>query len=544
MVGIVLLTGLLVAACVQHSERTIKAERILTGTRDTTMSLWGPIAEWTLNAGPTEGNPFDVIATAVFEHVGSGKTIATELFFTGNGRYAFRFTPTVTGQWRFETQSMVQALDNYTGRVTVVKPEPESGAGFVTSAGSQWARSRNKKPFVPQLVMYRSPRYIADIGSIRRDIRHFIDEQGFNGFHVPGSCHWFDIEWNSCAKAGDRNPDLMTFDALDALITEAYYAGATVHLWLYGDSQRGWNPSAWGLNGVDDRRLQRYIAARLGPLPGWTMGYGFDLKEWADRDDLKRWHEFMHRKFGWPHMLGGRSSGPNRGLDHEEMQIYEGLDYASYEHHQPDYDVYRAAVKTNPAKPVFSEDRFRIRHGDSRGKDYTVEMTRRGLWISTMAGGVANIFGNVVGPDWMSVLAHGSKRVFGNQASEYVFGNLVGDKDKQARGSKPYPLELRGATYQKFFADRFPLDPKVTRFNNQYVLQSNGIYLTYADDAEYLDLTGIKGVRNRAMIIAVDTKKEYAEIQVHDAASESATWHAPYRSDWAISATWAPADSG
>ncbi|MAG93645.1 MAG: hypothetical protein CMJ48_07840, partial [Planctomycetaceae bacterium] len=42
------------------------------------------------------------------------------------------------------------------------------------------------------------------------------------------------------------------------------------------------------------------------------------------------------------------------------------------------------------------EDRFRIRHSKTYAdKDYTMEMTRRGLWHSTMAGGVANIWGHL-----------------------------------------------------------------------------------------------------------------------------------------------------
>ena len=528
----------------QTAQAGTVAERLIEGTSETTMVLWGQSAQWTLGGGPVAGNPFDVMATATFEHLESGRTISTELFFNGDGIYAFRFTPDATGRWAFETSSDEQALNDYRGHIDVLEPNTESGAGFIAAAGSQWVRSRDNKPFVPQLVMYRSPRYITDLKSIRDDIDSFIKSQGFNGFHLPGSCHWFDIEWNKCASGRDRNPDPATFAAVEALITEAYHAGATVHLWLYGDSERGWNPSAWGLNGEEDQRLQRYIAARLGPLPGWTMGYGFDLDEWVEPDDLKTWHTFMHSKFGWPHLLGARSEGPNRGLDHAGMQIYEGLDYVSYEHHQPDYDVYRAALQANPDKPVFSEDRFRIRRKNARGKDYTVEMTRRGLWRSTMAGGVANIFGNLEGPDLMSMLAYGSERVFGNRNSEAVFGNLVGDKDNQARGSQPYPPELQGMTYRRFFADRFPLRPKISRTDEQYVLQSEGSYLAYAEDAAQFDLTEVESVLVDAVIVAVDAKKSYAEISLSASELTNSMWRAPYRSDWAISVSWTPATGG
>ena len=56
-----------------------------------------------------------------------------------------------------------------------------------------------------------------------------------------------------------------------------------MHLWTWGDEQRHMTPARWGINGNVDRATpERYIAARLGPLPGWTMGYGFDLDEWVN----------------------------------------------------------------------------------------------------------------------------------------------------------------------------------------------------------------------------------------------------------------------
>lgn len=74
--------------------------------------------------------------------------------------------------------------------------------------------------------------------------------------------------------------------ALDFLISEAHAAGVNVHFWAWGDGDRQWLPKPvsddfleGGNNGPGDRRLQRYIADRLGPLPGWPIGYGFDLSE-------------------------------------------------------------------------------------------------------------------------------------------------------------------------------------------------------------------------------------------------------------------------
>ncbi|MCB9249861.1 MAG: hypothetical protein H6613_15565 [Ignavibacteriales bacterium] len=69
------------------------------------------------------------------------------------------------------------------------------------------------------------------------------------------------------------------------LIVTAREKGLHVHFWSWGDEQRNQTlvDVLGGINGVEDKRLQRYIAARLGPIPGWSMGYGFDLHEWVKR---------------------------------------------------------------------------------------------------------------------------------------------------------------------------------------------------------------------------------------------------------------------
>ena len=61
-------------------------------------------------------------------------------------------------------------------------------------------------------------------------------------------------------------PDLRTFDALELLIRKTNAAGGIVHIWAWGDESRRQTPiRLGGKNGPADRRLQRYIAARLGP---------------------------------------------------------------------------------------------------------------------------------------------------------------------------------------------------------------------------------------------------------------------------------------
>lgn len=282
--------------------------------------------EWSLENVSHSSNAFDVVATVTFTHLASGQKHSTEMFYDGNKTWKFRFTATDTGRWSFITKSDNPDLDGYSGTVTVnANPNPRA-AGFITNYGNKWARLGTGEVFVPQLVMYCSPtEYYNRPDKIDADIRTFLVEHGFTGFHTYVSCRWFDIDHDRSdnINSQDPNPDPRTFEALELLITKVYAVGGTVHIWVWGDEQRRMTPIRWGINGAADRRLQRYIAARLGPIPGWTMGYGFDLWEWVKPEQLTAWHEYMHAYFGWPHLLGARSQ--KRRL----TQLSEAMDYSS-----------------------------------------------------------------------------------------------------------------------------------------------------------------------------------------------------------------------
>ena len=471
--------------------------------------LWTPDIEWSLENPTFQGNPYDLIASATFVHVPSGVQRTTGMFYDGGSVWKFRFTGTRLGAWSFTTRSADPDLDGQRGTVSVRGDIGASGTGFITSLAGKWARPVGRpgrlQAFVPQLVMYAGPRdFHGRPARIDADIETFLVEHGFNGFHVMGSCHWFDIDQRGSHEIKQTNPDRRTFEALELLIRKVHVAGGMVHLWMWGDESRRWTPHRWGLNGRVDQRLQRYLAARLGPLPGWTMGYGFDLDEWVVARDLEVWQRHLQEQFGWSHLLGARDAGPNRGLDHRRNQIYEGLGYAGYEHHRPTFEVYRAAVTARPARPVFSEDRFRIRHSrEYAEKDYTMELTRRGLWHSTMAGGVANIWGHFPpGRDaWQG----------------------------SARYEKPQMIK----TYRRFFARRFRNAMRPAAQGMCLQVPAGTHYVFYAEDAGTvtLDLTAMPGAQPA---VAVDTLRPYQELPLGRLTATETNWRAPYRSDWAI----------
>jgi hypothetical protein len=461
------------------------------------VKLWEPV-EWKLENPRHNGNPFDLVAKATFTHKDTGREIQTELFYDSGDAWKLRFAGTRTGQWQFVTESAETDLNGLKGQVNIL---PNPGVpGFITNFGSKWGRLGTDEAFVPQLVMYCDPdTFGRDPDRIDADIREFFVEHGFNGFHIAALCRWFDLDKTRSDEitATDPNPDPRTFEAIELLIKKVHAAGGVVHIWAWGDEQRRMTPKKWGLNGKVDQRLQRYICARLGPLPGWSMGYGFDLQEWVKEDELRTWHEYMHEHLGWTHYLGARAPD----LEH----ICDGLDYSSYQQHRPDYDIYVKAIEQYPDKPTFLEDRFRVRKGVYPEKDYDFDMTRRGLWHSTMAGGAANIWGNLLDPrpDGMS---------------------------------HPYPNKHQIKTWSLFWKSRFK--KQMIRDNSLtegVCLKAPGRLLVfYKEDADSIEMN-LAEFAAGFRAIAVDTKAQYKEIELTDLKPNPAQrFKAPHNSDWAV----------
>jgi hypothetical protein len=481
-----------------------------------TSTQWTPVIEWDIENEVRTSNPFDVIADVTFTHT-SGITRTTQMFYAGDNIWKFRFSGDLIGFWSLQSQSNIPELDGWQGRILIEENPNVGEPGFVSSEGNKWIRTGTEEAFVPQLVMFSGPNnWYDDPEYVDQQINLFFNDHGFNGVHVPLYCRWYDMENSRCNQVNNSNPDFDTFAALEMLITKVYAAGGTVHFWVWGDADRGLNPladPAWdGLNGIEDQRIQRYIAARLGPLPGWTLGYGFDLDEWVDQDTFHEWHDNMANWLSWPHLLSGRPAGPNSGTDHTPYVAWNsGLGYSSYEHHKPDYAVYVAALEAVPGQPVMSEDRFRIRD-EGRVKDYTMEETRRGLWHSTMAGGVANIW-----------------------------GDLIPDQGNEQSGPYDNPEMIK--TWSLFWNSRFTND--LVRDNTL----TDGVALTSADstftafykeDATSVELT-LPDIVTTWEVVAIDTKLVYDPILIslQDLAPQRSsvyTWQAPYASDWAIAA--------
>ncbi|MBD3297911.1 MAG: hypothetical protein GF341_04585 [candidate division Zixibacteria bacterium] len=384
---------------------------------------------------------------------------------------------------------------------------------------------------------------------IEADLHEFIVETGFTGFHFDVGCgRWFDIGVYRCDESHE-NPDHRTFEFFDEFLLRAYRAGAMTHIWLWAGGTR----NIGGSMSEPYQRIVRYITARLGPIPGWSMGYSFDMKWWS-RDpvgELQTWYDFMKEQLGgWPHILGARADVYD--MINEEMQrgigaetrhrplsaVYWKGDYVGHYDYRVAYPWYVNVLESG-AIPHFSEDRFRIRHNERfMGKDYTPEMTVRGLWHSTMAGGVANIWGNLRPHD-------------NTQRGSLPYDNNA--KVKMRGGSSRVNVKTQIKTYSRFWfaGKRFSSDLII---DNQLTDNKIGIefllddivpisvclrdeeyqrYVFYSEEAQdiRMDLTGSD---SPLPAVAVDTRQPYEEVSIGHLDPKEHVWKAPHPSHWAI----------
>ncbi len=374
--------------------------------------------------------------------------------------------------------------------------EPQDGPGYVTKYKSKFMWSESEETFVPNYVMLGDNKGIYLNTVTQSTLDEFLDEMfdknGFNGVHVPVYGQWFHIG-NYVVAKGDKEIDQRTFDQLEMIIRTVYKRGGTVYIWAWGDDQRSWSPAslAGGIMGAEEKKVWDKVYAQLNDLKGWTIGYGFDLWEWVNADQLKAWKNYCYEKTDWRHLLGARAQ------KNEISQIYDGLDFNAYENHKPRYDAFVQMLDYAGSKPAFSGDRFRVR---GRAKDPSPEESLHIIWDATMAGGVAGIWG------------------------------YLGSEEGISRS---YPNAEQLLCYSTFWKNRFLKDlERDNSGTNGYGLRNgsnNYIYYKENTDSLTYSLSG-----DAKKVIAVDCKKAYAEIEIGIISNGSHTFEAPYASDWAL----------
>ena len=496
---------------------------------NTSARMWSPFVEWTLNNSSFSGNPFDVIATATFSHSGSSKTHRTEMFYAGNNTWKFRFTGTRTGNWNFVTNSSDPELNGHTGTVSV--SSNPNATGFLTKSGNKFAIQTGNdaalKPFRLNIYMtdYDGDGNLNDTSinafrnntaSMTRTYARAAKNNGMSAIYISLLHNVFELGVDRYDRHSSVDPDLDTFEIIDEFITTAHSEGVHVYFWAWGDDTRRWTPTGLpgGSNGSTDIRLQRYIAARLGPLPGWSMGYGFDLHEWTTAPQRNAWANNLHSRMGWDHLLSARGArlpnGNNINGYSSDGRGEGGLDTITLGGPHT-YNEALQDIQSDTGEPSLYEERHvykRDRFFGATWRDTTsMEGTRRLIWRTTMVGGTGG---------W-----------YGHFREDPVFGNAPGYSN---------PEQLRTAATFWDDNERFLFDMSVANnLTDGFALRNanNRNFVFYKENTSSIQMN-LSSMSGNQTAIAVDTARSYSEVVVGNLSPGSTTWDAPYSSDWAI----------
>jgi len=478
--------------------------------------MWHPYLEWSVSNSSFSGNPYDVIATATFSHSGSSKTHRTEMFYAGNNTWKFRFAGTRTGTWNFVTSSSDPELNGHTGSASI--SSNANATGFLTNSGNKYAIQTGDdgalKPFRLNVYMTDTGELITDAGffsssttSRARTYARAAKDAGMSAIYLSMNHNWLKLGAKRSDEHSSTDPDPATYAMLEQFITTAKNEGIHVYLWAWGDDERRWSPTGLpgGMNGTVHQRVQRYTAARLGPIAGWSMGLGFDLDEWTSSSSRSAWANNLQSRFGWDHLLSTRGfslSGSNKINGYSSQGGSAQLKTTT--RGPRDYAEVLQDISSSTSRPSLYEERHIYQRS---GYQLNMDGTRRLVWWNTMAGGMGGWFG------------------FFNQNPAFGSGS-----------GYPNPEQLRTAVTFWDDNERFLIDMRVANnLTDGMALRSNNNrhFVFYKENTSSIQMN-LSSMSGSQAAVAIDTKRSYSEVAIGTLSPGSSTWDAPYSSDWAI----------
>ncbi len=516
------------------------------GFDNRTTTMWR-CEQYSLKNPDWKDNPFDLSATVTFVHPKEKRV--TEMFYSGSDTWSFRFTGTRTGKWTFSTESTDPDLNGHTGTIIVLPRTDPDVKGFLTGVGNKYAVMETDitdlSGYVYQVFMnqqdyeqqHKHPSRILGSGDRQRLIEDYWRNTRDNGFDVYFFAvfySWFRMgalsidDFKSGSDPDLDGPDPAVFDVLESAIRYAHQRGGRTHIWAWGDNGRKQTPNhlGGGFRGKRHKRLIRYIAARLGPMPGWTMNFGFDTVEMPNAEaDSVWWADMLNSKMGWPHILTSRGWHD----DSFGANSYAGFggnpyDLETTDKGPADYAEIVRHMRAHRDRPSIYEERHtynrwncwptRVAQPDRLDEDGC----RRLIWYETMAGGMGGFFG------------HFSERF--NQYGPF--------RPEGPCGYHPDSLKQAFRTYNRFWKNgRLKLDmhPDSGRIASPhgYCLATTEMkhFVFFAEDTDSIriDLTGMPG---RQPVAAINAKKAYEEIDKGTLTSGVHTIDLEAVSDWVL----------
>jgi len=543
-----------------------------------TCQVW-EVLEWEIaNSSRRVSNPYDLVAKAVFTHE-DGQTRKIEMFYSACNKWKFRLCGAKTGKWSFRTvcdgsdgTDTDDSLHGHVGRI-MVKPQKDPNIkGFLTHKANKFAimdtDEKDLKPYVYQVYMnqqdyeqqYNHKSRIWDDPVNRKhlvaDYWKNTEDNGFKIYYFAVFYSWFKkgaLDRKMVSPNDLTEPDPDVFDTLEYAIKYAHQRGGRTHIWAWGDQDRKQTPNflPGGVLGDAHKRLMRYMAARLGPLPGWCMNFGFDTLELPRPESItSQWASYLNDRMGWQHMLCARgwnnsdfginsyagfggpyelttsSNGPS-GYDEirNDMDDDKSKPHLYEERHT--YNRFKYVDPATCTEPGDGADQYGMSDGyacwplklsSSKQARLNEDGSRRLIWREQMAGGMGGFFG------------HFSVR----------FNSYGPFSQNCGCGYNPDSLKRAFRCFRDFWAkNRFMFEMVVdidrVRGGTGYCLRTKDYknFVFFIENAGSIEIN-LGSMPGSQQVIVVNAKKQYCEISKGRLSAGSQKINFPSTSDWAI----------
>jgi hypothetical protein len=480
------------------------------GRRHRAVVQWAGTHDLSFQNPGWTGNPYDVLATATFAHA-TEPSVTTELFFNGGDEWVARFRGSALGAWSYTTSSTESNLDGHAGSIEVIRA-PSNRLGPVEADGELLVRRRDNgaETIVVQPFGFDADVEFDHIGMLSTDdaIRASQIQSIFDNVQDAGMDGLKAYLYHNMLEFGSKtnghrstDPDRFAFQVVEEVLAEASNRGMYLHFWFWGDgeSNSASDGLIGGINGTVDRRLQRYVAARLGPISGWIGAYGFDLGEWVTEQQVRDWASYVRSRSGWHNLLMAREtiydSGGSFLMGADKLDVYSNDDRPLL-HDQNFYDQAVDRLTEFGGFPVMFERRFQY----LRDGVWDAVQTRRSMWQFSIAG----------------------------------VGAVYGEKSD---GSYPAADEARFRVHQRFWSTRH-VSPRVqvAKLTSEYAMRSSDAdrYVVYQENTGTVSLP-LAGLASAKTAVAIDADSEtYTEVSLGRLTPGDQTWDAPYASDWVV----------
>jgi len=259
--------------------------------------------------GPSKGNPFvDVEFGATFQQ--SGKEIAADGFYDGEGLYRVRFMPASTGAWTYRTKSSHAELDGKTGSFQVHaaaggnhgQVRVRDQYGFIYADGASY-RELGTTCYAwtsqPQALEEQTLKTLATAPFNK--LRMCVFPKWFNYNHVEPSRYPFVGEAPSHWDFTQPNPHY--FQHLEQRIGQLRDLGIEADVILFHPYDEG----HWGFDNMgseNDDRYLRYAIARLAAYRNvwWSLANEWDYFKKKTETDFERFGEIVAKNDPYGHL--------------------------------------------------------------------------------------------------------------------------------------------------------------------------------------------------------------------------------------------------